>query len=232
MNSQPEKVVIACRSLEPELELAAKLADKEDSDETERLYLDQNLHRTPDSMPAIIQESVDEAAARPAVETIVLGYGLCSNGVVGVRAPRQGLYVPRAHDCITFFLGSQEDYHREFNENPGSYYLTPGWIAEQKDPLGIIENEYTERVGPEEAEEAMRLELQHYTRIVLVRSEATDDIEALRQRAQENARFLGKEYKEIEGGDSYFRKILFGPYNENDFVFVAGGEKVEQKVFL
>lgn len=231
MSYSSKKIIIACGSLRPELEQTAKSAGVSES-EIERVYLDQNLHRFPDSMPSIIQEAVDQAATKPGVETIVLGYGLCSNGVVGVTAPSQGLYIPRAHDCITFFLGSSESYFKEFKGNPGSYYLTPGWIDEQKDPLGIMENDYTERVGREEAEEAMRRELQYYTRIVLVTSEATDDLEALRQRARKNAEFFGKEYKEIEGGISFFRKILLGPCDDEDFIYVKAGEKVEQKPFF
>ena len=41
-------------------------------------------------------------------EAVLLGYGLCSNGLVGLAAQSVPLIVPRAHDCITLFLGSKE----------------------------------------------------------------------------------------------------------------------------
>ena len=47
-------------------------------------------------------------------EAILLGYGLCSNGLVGLAARSIPLVVPRAHDCITLFLGSKERYLEYF----------------------------------------------------------------------------------------------------------------------
>ena len=39
-------------------------------------------------------------------DAILFGYGLCSNGLVGLTAMSIPLIVPRAHDCVTLFLGS------------------------------------------------------------------------------------------------------------------------------
>jgi len=71
----------------------------------------------------------------------VLGYGLCSNGILGVQARGQDLIIPRCHDCISFFMGSPEAYRKDFDAHPGTYYLIPGWLSERKDPLGIIEDD-------------------------------------------------------------------------------------------
>ena len=54
----------------------------------------------------------------------ILGYGLCSNGVVGVQTQNQPLIVPRVHDCISLFLGSAESHRNQLAEYPGTYYLT------------------------------------------------------------------------------------------------------------
>ena len=73
-------------------------------------------------MPGLIQEQIDQAAEY--ASQIVLGYGLCSNGIVGITARNQSLIVPRCHDCITLFLGSPAAYSEVFKERSGSYYLT------------------------------------------------------------------------------------------------------------
>ena len=52
-----------------------------------------------------ILASVDESK----YEAILLGYGLCSNGLVGLTARSIPLVIP-VHDCITLFLGSKEQY--------------------------------------------------------------------------------------------------------------------------
>ncbi len=221
------RAIIACGALRPELD--ALLADS-GRDDIGLRYLEQNLHRTPDRMPHVIQAAVDEE--QETADELVLGYGLCSNGVVGVRAPAQGLIIPRAHDCIAFFLGSRADYQATFNRTPGTYYLTPGWVAEQKDPLGFLENDYVPRVGREEAVWAAKEELKHYTRFVLIYSATTADLAALRRRAEENARFFDKELEIREGSDAYFRKILFGPHDEENFVHIPAGAVVVQRPFL
>lgn len=217
--------IVACQVMEPEFE---KL--KRSCPHLETFYLDQNLHRTPNKMADLVQEKVDQASDK--ADRVVLGYGLCSNGIVGVTARQQGLIVPRCHDCIAFFLGSPKTYLEDFHSRPGSYYLTPGWIAERKDPLGIVEDEYVPRYGRETAEWAKREELKHYTHIVLVDTGAAD-IEPLREVALENARFFKMEYVEIEGKSAdFFKKLVKGPYDPEEFIQLEPGEKVTQEMFI
>ena len=218
------RVVIACHVMEPEME-ALRPSDKS----VEVRYLEQSLHRTPEKIPQIIQEEID--AAKEHATQIVLGYGLCSNGIVGVKAPKQGLIVPKAHDCITFFLGSRAAYDKTFRERPGTYYLTPGWIAEKKDPLGSLEDTYVPRVGREMAVWALKESLKNYTHISLIDTKVSD-LEPLRERALENARFLDMQYEEIPGRLDYLKKIILGPYDKEDFLFFQPGEVVSQKAIL
>ena len=94
--------------------------------EMPRTYLEQGLHRTPGKMPEAIQAVVDGLPAD--VETVILGYGLCSNGVVGVTARRAPIVLPKVHDCIAVLLGSVARYEAEMNACAGTYYITPGWV--------------------------------------------------------------------------------------------------------
>ncbi|MFO8112501.1 MAG: DUF1638 domain-containing protein [Desulfosalsimonadaceae bacterium] len=218
------RVVIACRVMKTEID-ALLPADAP----IEVHYLDQNLHRTPEKMGSMIEEKIAEVADYAA--HIVLGYGLCSNGVVGTRAVNQEICIPRVHDCIALMLGSRQAYHDAFSARAGTYYLTAGWVAEEKDPLGTLENEYVPKMGREDAEWGLREELKHYTHIVLIGSRG-GHMEELRKRAIANADFLGMQYTEVDGSDRYFRKILFGPYDPADFVCVPPGETIPQKPFL
>jgi hypothetical protein len=216
------RVIIACRVVKVELdEMRAENPD------IEIVYLDQALHRTPGKMAALIQEQIDKVSGY--AEQIVLGYGLCSNGIVGVRAGMQGLIVPQAHDCIALLMGSCSAYSSAFFERPGTYYLSRGWLAERKDPLGITEGEYTERVGRESAIWVMEEELKHYTHITLIRF---GSIEAdLIGRSRENAKFFGKQYSEIVGSPEYLRKILEGPYDDG-FFFIPPGETISRELWF
>ncbi len=218
------KVVISCGSLKAELE---KLEPKAHGIRV--CYMPHNLHRLPDKMREMLQEKINEFDTRD--NQIVLGYGLCSNGVAGLKAPVNGFYVPRVHDCIALYLGSLERYHRFFRERPGTYYLTKNWIENQKDPLGLLENEYTRRVGVEMARETIERELKNYSYICYINTGDKNE-NKLRERAIENAKALGKEFIEVEGDNLYFRKILFGPYEKKDFVYIEPNQISNYKNFF
>ncbi len=213
------RVIIACRVMEPELAHAAA-ERKEAGERPNILYLEQALHRTPEKLRAKVQEKIDQAARTAA--SIVLGYGLCAKGVVGITARTAELLIPRCHDCIALFLGSPNSYREIFREKPGTYYLTPGWLAEKNDPLGIIE-EQVPRFGRETARWVVEEELKHYTHIALIDT-GVQEMAPLRARARENAAVLKKRYAEIPGSLDYFRALLCGPYGEEQFLRLRPGQ--------
>jgi len=218
------RVVIACRVMKPEMDALAT-----ERPGVEICYLDQNMHEKPDQMPAVIQTEIDKV--EPYAGQIVLGYGLCANGIVGVKAPRQGLIIPRVHDCIALFIGSRKGYDEIFRQHPGTYYLTPGWVEERKDPLGYMESTYLPKMGREKAEWGIREELKNYTRIVMIDTKSAD-MASLRKIAKENARFLDKQYVEITGKPDFFRRILSGPYPDADFIHLKTGEVMQQEMII
>ncbi len=192
------------------------------------VFLEQSLHRTPQKMRPPIQEEIDKAG-KLKVDHVILGYGLCANGILGVKANGRRLIIPRAHDCISFFLGSPEKYMAEHRKEPGTYYLTRGWIEEKKSPLAIYE-EYCQRYPQETAEWVIREELKNYTRIALVETEL-GLTEAHRQHARENARFFNLRYEEMESSLEFFKKILHGPWDK-DFILLPPGGEVKQEMFF
>ena len=69
--------------------------------------LDKDLHDMGErKMSAILQDAID-AVDTEKYDAILLGYGLCNNGVRGLRSTLP-LVIPRAHDCITLLLGSKD----------------------------------------------------------------------------------------------------------------------------
>jgi hypothetical protein len=98
-------------------------------------FLDYGLHNVPEKMSEAIQNEIDLAIEIDDYEAIILGYGLCSNGIVGVKARHIPLVVPRVHDCISLFLGSVKKYRTEVAACPGTFYLTSGWIERGDTPV-------------------------------------------------------------------------------------------------
>jgi hypothetical protein len=140
MNDRP-LIVLSCRVLEDLL--GPRLPDH-----ATVTYLDYGLHNRPVEMRPALQTQLD-ALQEPS--TVIVGYGLCGNGVVGVESGPHTLIFPRTHDCIGMMLGSRERYAEEFAAEPGTYYLTRGWLESGDDPLTDF-HEYTEKYGAKRAE--------------------------------------------------------------------------------
>src|SRR5690554_4940939 len=73
-------------------------------------FTEKAAHDNSEGLRQTIQQCIDatEASSRP-YDAILLGFGLCGNGVVGLRS-RLPLIIPRAHDCCTLFLGSRASF--------------------------------------------------------------------------------------------------------------------------
>ena len=98
-------------------------------------FLPGGLHEDPKALRERLQAIIDEADAPRLWDRIVIGYGICGRGTVGLRARRVPLYIPRVHDCIALFLGGDAAYRRQFKRCPGTYYISAGWFEEKTEPL-------------------------------------------------------------------------------------------------
>jgi hypothetical protein len=188
--------------------------------------LDFGLHLTPQSLRARLQETIDAAGAT--ADTIILGYGLCSMAVVGLKATCCTLVVPRVDDCIAIFLGSHAAYKTQAGQEPGTYYLTKGWIEVNDTPLAEHAR-LVERYGPEQADRMIKLLLKNYTRVALI-----DTGQYEQRRYREVARLMaerfGLRYEEIPGSTALVKKMIYGPW-DGDFVIARPGDTISYADF-
>ena len=63
------------------------------------------------------QEQIDAATGK-GYDAIVLVYGLCNNGIVGLVARDTRVVMARAHDCITLLMGDRQRYLEGRFPNP------------------------------------------------------------------------------------------------------------------
>jgi hypothetical protein len=194
-----------------------------------RTYLAQGLHRTPGKMPETIQQVVDGLSAD--AELVILGYGLCSNGVVGVSARQARLVMPKVHDCIALLLGSVARYEAEVNACAGTYYITPGWAKYGTTTFSAYQNEYLPKYGEEDARYIAEECLKHYKRVALI-NHGAGDMEAGRAHAREFAETFGMRYEEIPGDLDYLRRLISGPWDGPDFLTIPPGTAIDQAPFL
>ena len=122
----------------------------------ETRFFEMGLHDRPDQLRATLQENLDAVDARTDIEAVVLAYGLCGRGTAGLRPLRHKLVIPRAHDCITVFMGSKEAYAEHQRRCPTCYYYTPGWNRGRRVPgpekLEALRAELAAKFEPEDVE--------------------------------------------------------------------------------
>ncbi len=222
-------VILACQVLqslmEPHLPDAAIPAT----------YMDYGLHRTPPLMTPALQAEIDRLAEP---STILVGYGLCGNGLVGLQSRRHTLIIPRADDCIMMLLGSYRRYRQEFGAEPGTYYLTKGWLESGSNPLKEYQ-ELVEKYGQETADWITDEEYKNYKRLVLVAPNQAE-LNAYRAQALQVAEYCaarwGFRYEELIGSEEFVRQLVTEAprltVSTDDFVVIPPGGEVRQEMFL
>ncbi len=119
----------------------------------------------PPTLKSKLQEAIDASCEH--FDTILLGYGLCSMALVGLRANQCTLVTPRVDDCIAIFLGSHQSYLEQASKAPGTYYLTKGWIEVADTPFDEYER-LIAKYGKTRADRVMKTLLKNYTRLVYI----------------------------------------------------------------
>lgn len=234
--------IIACEIAVRELyHTAAKTENLVDLE-----FLNQGYHDTPHTGRDEIQKRINAVPAGK-YDAIGLGYGLCSNILVGLTTAHTPLVIPRAHDCITFFLGSKERYQQCFTDRPGTYYYTSGWLecAKRRGEKGAtwggismpasanlsfmaMYDQWVKKYGEDQAKyllDEMSRWSDSYTHGTLINFDFTKPLR-LDQQVKQICSEKGWDYDEMPGDMNLFENFVNGNWPEPDFLVVKPGHKV------
>ncbi len=190
--------------------------------------VDVALHVRPESLRCYLQERIDETTAQ--IDTILLGYGLCARSVEGLSSSKSKIIIPRVHDCIGLLLEKNSQSENMENSNPGTYYLSKGWIESGDHLLGEY-NRMCERFGKDKAKKLMDMMLNHYTRVAFIQTGVDPKLEEYKTVSRHFAEKFNLKYEKINGSVRLIRQLITGPWNE-DFIILPPGQTLDMTAFL
>ena len=199
--------------------------------EFEFQFLPWGLHCDPDQLRKDVQAAIDQTGCN--CDAILLGYGLCSKGLVGITAREVRLVIAKGHDCITHFLGSKQRYKEYFNSNPGTYWYTPGWIENHlppgKDRYEANYNNYLKKYGEDNAQYLMGMEqswFKEYKTAAYV-DLGIGNTAKYEEYTQDCAKYLKWKYDRLDGDATIIKNFVDGNWNEETFLIVEPGHMIK-----
>jgi hypothetical protein len=199
------------------------------------------LHNQPADLRSRLQTEIDSASEQ-GYEAVVLAYGLCGRATEGLAARDIPVVLPRAHDCITLFLGSRQLYTQEHDSIPGTYwyaldYIERGYKSGSNIVLGSEEliqpiyEEYVQKYGKDNADylmEVMGAWKDNYQRAIFIEM-GVGDGRAVEQRAQEEAARRNWTFEKRLGDLSLIHRLLCGEWDQ-DMLVVQPGQHISMSM--
>ena len=197
------------------------------------------LHAEPLTLRERIQHQID--AAGPEVDAIVLAYGLCGGATAGLVAREVPVVLPRAHDCITIFLGDRGRYNAEHESAPGTYWYIQdqidrgndlkGWLlgdAARAEDVAATRAEYVTRFGADNAEYLMEVLgewRERYERGSFIDT-GLGDSEAAAEHARQEAERRGWRFERTLADLRLVKRLLYGEW-DGAFQVLQPGQRLE-----
>lgn len=214
--------LIACRSIIDEMSsfLPSGMATE---------VFEIGLHTHPQVLHHALQRAIERADG--SCEPLLLGYGLCGGAAVGLVAKRSRIIIPKRHDCVGVFLGSDEARRRELDFEPGTLYLTHGYIESYARQGLVIGEDIQKRRGAGCAGVLTNRMIERYRRVMYLRNTQPQDLEGDRTYAREMATQFNMSYAETEADSSLLRRLIQFEW-KHDFVVVQPGREIRLEDFL
>ncbi len=188
------------------------------------------LDEEPEKLHETLQEAILE---NQDYDRIVLGYCRCSAALLGLYSPHTELLFPTVHDCVGIFLGSTRTHLDYIYSNPGTLYITQGFIDYG---LKIYEEaqSYFTTYGEKKAKKLIKAFYGGYNRGLFIKTVGIKDDAAYEEylkKAQEIADFFKWNLDTMEGSSVLMEALVKGEPRE-EVVLLEKGQQITADCFL
>jgi hypothetical protein len=190
------------------------------------INFEKRLHDRSDFLREKLQTEINRSQD---YDIIVLGYGLCGNGVLGLVSPKTPLVIPRVDDCIALFLGSSDERKKQLKIEPGTYFLTRGYIGEAEDLIVSGFSEIKDKYDKNTWQQIIKEMLKNYRRIVFINT-GNYNPSGWRKKAKREASKLGLRFEELKGPNKLLDKIIKENWDDQ-FIIVKPNSKITYNMF-
>jgi hypothetical protein len=201
-------------------------------------FLPAGLHERPEKLNHMLKEvilSIDSDE----YDYILLNYGLCGNGTLGVFHPSLPIVIHNAHDCIPLLIGDADRHKKYVEYQVGTFYYSCGWIEELLVPgcpdyMEKYAELYGRMISQQQRDTVERILLENYTHLAYIywkelgsglerkgREYTTQCLQYLNNRYE-----LDLRYDEIVGEPGKIQCLVDASWQGEDFIIVEPGRRL------
>ncbi len=221
MSYDGSKVLLACEMLRKELNY---LMEKEPF-EGQVVWMEKGLHEYPDRLREALRREI--AGWDGKADYIVLVYGLCGNGVIGLKAERSRLVIPLFDDCIRCLLSREAGAAIPVDQK--ALYYTDEWMDSSVSML-MDNSSYVEIYGEKKAMKIFKAMLKNYERAIFLDT-GLYDVDCAASRIRETCGKIGLEITRTPADLRVYENMLRGRW-EREFIVTVPGETVTEAHFV
>ncbi|MBC3797582.1 DUF1638 domain-containing protein [Acetobacterium tundrae] len=211
-------LLIACSMIKDEMTLAMKNTDIT----YDTIWMSSDLHINPDYLRNALQEEINN---HQDYEMILLAYGNCGKGLVGLISANTKLAFLRSEDCIHMLLHKKKGLKALRGE---TYFITKGWMEGKKS----LKEEYhyaINKYGPKRAEMIMEIMFKNYGSLMMI-DDGSYDLENWIHCARHLSQVLKLDFV-ITNGDVELLEMFLSLKWDHQVVLISPGTEITKDDF-
>ncbi len=203
-------------------------------------FLEAGLHNNPKLLRKKLQSAIDEISSTNLCQRIIIGYGVCGKGTIGVQSRSIPMTIPKVHDCVALFLGGDKAYKHEFTKYPGTYYLSAGlceqtassmaerkqwtYFGDKKLNFKDLAGQYGEKAAVNTFD-FLNSWQKNYQRAVFIETGIKKSLK-YEKLAEDMAREYNWKYEKIKGKSDLIDKMITADHSTDEILFVPPGHVI------